>query len=643
MAAQGRARRPAARVRRRHPCPAGGRGGHPRRPGARRPGAAVDVAGPAAGPHRPGGHGRDRAGRCGVGRRPGDHQPAARPPARDARRLPRCRRAREARAPGARLLRPRSGPRPADGPRGVAQQRLPSTAVLGPRHTAGLRPRQRPCDARCRGGGRPGVGRPRAARRVDHRVPGARFRRGLPAPRRQGAARVPGRVRRARAAAAGRLRARAGGGAGVRITDTSDLWWKTAVIYCLDVETFLDWNGDGCGDFAGLTQRIDHLADLGVSCLWLMPFYPTAERDDGYDITDFYGVDPRLGTHGDLVEVIRTANDRGIRVIADLVVNHTSAKHPWFRSAESSNDSPYRDFYVWRSDPPPDTRKEVVFPDQETGVWQLSEKTGEWYLHRFYREQPDLNVTNPLVRDEIAKVMGFWLQLGLSGFRVDAVPFLLETEGEDARDLPDPHGFLRSLRALVGRRSGNGVLLGEVNLPHEQQAQFFGGTDGDELTMQFDFIGMQALYLSLARADAAPLATALTGPPPGPGPSRAARRSRRTASGPRSCATTTSSRSTSSPTRSGPRCSPRSGPRSGCRSSAGDCAAGCRRCCPATHGGSAWYTACCSRCLARRCSSTARRSAWGRSSPLRDRSPCGRRCSGPAAGSAAFPCPRPAA
>ena len=136
----------------------------------------------------------------------------------------------------------------------------------------------------------------------------------------------------------------------MRITDTSDLWWKTAVIYCLDVETFLDWNDDGRGDFAGLAQRIDYLADLGVTCLWLMPFYPTPDRDDGYDITDFYGVDRHLGTHGDLVEVIRTARDRGIRVIADLVVNHTSDQHPWFRAARSSKDSPYRDWYVWRDE-----------------------------------------------------------------------------------------------------------------------------------------------------------------------------------------------------------------------------------------------------------------------------------------------------
>jgi trehalose synthase len=298
----------------------------------------------------------------------------------------------------------------------------------------------------------------------------------------------------------------------MRITDTADVWWKTAVVYCLDVETYLDWNGDGCGDFAGLAQRIDHLADLGVTCLWLMPFYPTAERDDGYDITDFYGVDPRLGTHGDLVEVIRTANDRGIRVIADLVVNHTSSRHPWFESARASKDSPYRDFYVWRAEEPPDTGDQVVFPDQEDSIWTLSEETGEWYLHRFYKEQPDLDVANPRVRDEVAKIMGFWLQLGLSGFRVDAVPFFLETQGGD-EGFADPHEYLRALRSFLGRRTGSGVLLGEVNLPHEQQRDFFGGDDGDELTMLFDFIGMQAMYLSLARADAGPLARALTARP----------------------------------------------------------------------------------------------------------------------------------
>ena len=301
----------------------------------------------------------------------------------------------------------------------------------------------------------------------------------------------------------------------MRITDTADLWWKTAVVYCLDVETYLDSDGDGTGDLQGLSQRLDHLAALGVTCLWLMPVYPTPDRDDGYDIVDFYGVDARLGSLGDFVEVVRTAKDRGMRVIADLVVNHTSDQHPWFQSARSSPDSPFRDFYVWRDEPPAE-QQEVVFPDQEDSVWEYDEQAGQYYLHQFYKHQPDLNVTNPRVREEIAKIMGFWLELGLSGFRVDAVPFFLATNGVDDADevFADPHAYLRDLRAFLGRRSGDGILLGEVNLPHEQQSTFFGGTDGDELTMQFDFIAMQKLYLSLAREDAAPVAEALTSRPP---------------------------------------------------------------------------------------------------------------------------------
>jgi len=299
----------------------------------------------------------------------------------------------------------------------------------------------------------------------------------------------------------------------MRISDTADLWWKTAVVYCLDVETFLDWNGDGVGDFVGVTERVDYLAELGVTCLWLMPFYPTANRDDGYDITDFYGVDPRLGTHGDLVELVRTARDRGIRVIVDLVVNHTSDKHPWFKAARSSKVSPFRDYYVWRAEAPEqDTADQVVFPDQEDSIWELDERTGEYYLHRFYKHQPDLNVANPKVRDEIAKVMGFWLELGIAGFRVDAVPFLLGLDGvtdSEKEGFADPHDYLAALRSFLGRRTGDGILLGEVNLPYPEQKKFFGGRDGDELTMMFDFVGMQNLYLSLAREDARPLARTL--------------------------------------------------------------------------------------------------------------------------------------
>jgi trehalose synthase len=307
----------------------------------------------------------------------------------------------------------------------------------------------------------------------------------------------------------------------VRLTQTSDLWWKNAVVYCLDIETFADSDGDGCGDIRGLIQQIDHLDRLGVTCLWLMPFFPTPDRDDGYDIIDFYGVDPRLGTLGDLVELIRTARDRGMRVIADLVVNHTSAQHPWFQDARSSRDSRYRDWYVWRDEPPADGPQGVVFPDQETSVWQFDEEAGQHYLHRFYKHQPDLNIANPQVRDEIARIMGFWMQLGLSGFRVDAVPFLIETAGQDdATALPDPHDYIADLSAFLRRRNGEAVLLGEVNLPYQETMPFFGHDGGGgatrELTMCFDFIGMQQMYLALARADAEPLAEALRQRPDAP-------------------------------------------------------------------------------------------------------------------------------
>ena len=296
----------------------------------------------------------------------------------------------------------------------------------------------------------------------------------------------------------------------MKITDTSDLWWKTAVIYCLDVETYMDGNDDGIGDFAGLARRVDYLADLGVTCLWLMPFYPTPDRDDGYDISDFYGIDPRLGNHGDFVEVIRTAHDRGMRVIVDLVVNHTSDKHPWFVSARRSRTSPFRDFYVWR-DEPPKKQEPTVFPGEEASVWEYDERTEQYFQHVFYRHQPDLNIANPRVRDEIAKTIGFWLALGVSGFRIDAVPFLIEPP--EGVDIGDPHEFLRDLKRFLQRRVGDAALLGEVNLPYRQQLQFFGGERGGELDLQFDFLGMQALYLSLARNDPAPLVKALTSRP----------------------------------------------------------------------------------------------------------------------------------
>src|SRR5215210_2614036 len=290
----------------------------------------------------------------------------------------------------------------------------------------------------------------------------------------------------------------------MRLDYTSDLWWKNAVVYCLDVETFRDSDGDGVGDFRGLIDEIDYLAGLGVTCLWLMPFYPSPNRDDGYDISDYYAVDPRLGTLGDFVELVRTAADRGIRVILDLVVNHTSEKHPWFAEARASRDSPRRDWYVWRDEPAAEPAS-IAFPDKETSNWQRDRKSGQYYLHRFYRFMPDLNISSPAVRDEICKIAGFWLTLGAAGFRIDAVPFLCELDGISHPVDGDPKGWLRSLRAFVNRRNGQAMLLGEVNASLQELASYFGDEDGDALHMEFAFMVNQSLWLALARESAEPL------------------------------------------------------------------------------------------------------------------------------------------
>lgn len=283
-----------------------------------------------------------------------------------------------------------------------------------------------------------------------------------------------------------------------------DLWYKNAIIYCLDVDVFMDGNGDGIGDFIGLIERLDYLAGLGINCIWLMPFYPTPNRDNGYDITDYYSVEPRLGTLGDFVEFTRQANHRGMRVIVDLVVNHTSSEHPWFQAACRDKNSKYRNFYVWADEKPADAEEGVIFPGRQATTWTYNEAAGAYYFHRFYEYQPDLNISNPELREELYKIMGFWLQLGVSGFRVDAAPFLIELKGiEDQADVSDPYIYLKEIRNFLSWRRGDAIILAEANEPMDKIAQYFG--DGDKMQMLFSFMGNQYLILAMAREAAAPL------------------------------------------------------------------------------------------------------------------------------------------
>ena len=291
-----------------------------------------------------------------------------------------------------------------------------------------------------------------------------------------------------------------------------DLWYKNAIIYCLDVETFMDGNGDGTGDFAGLIARLDYLEALGVTAIWLNPFYPSPNRDNGYDISDFYGVDDRLGNPGDFVEFIRSARERGMRVLADLVVNHTSIDHPWFRSARSSPDSPHRDWYVWSEEKPEDITKGIIFPGVQEAVWTRDEEAGAWYMHRFYAHQADLNIANPEVRAEILKIMGFWLQLGVSGFRIDAVPFLIEYKGLKEEPERDPLLLLSEMRDFLDWRMASAIMLAEANVEREKAPDYFGGSafgTDERMNMLFDFPLNQYLWLGFVRESAKPVADAL--------------------------------------------------------------------------------------------------------------------------------------
>ena len=288
-----------------------------------------------------------------------------------------------------------------------------------------------------------------------------------------------------------------------------DLWYKNAVIYNLDVGTFMDADGDGYGDFEGLVRRLDYLAGLGVTCLWLLPFQPTPDRDNGYDITDYYGVDPRHGSLGDFVEFMHQARGRGIRVIMDLVVNHTSDQHPWFKAARSDKRSPYREWYVWSKKRPKNFQEGMVFPGVQKATWTYDKEAREYYFHRFYEFQPDLNTQHPAVQAEIRRIMGFWLELGVCGFRVDAVPFIIEAEGLRKKPLLR-FDYLRELREFLQWRCGDAILLGEANVLPPEHLQYFGEQD-DRMHMLFNFFVNQHLFYALASGDVRPLIKALRG------------------------------------------------------------------------------------------------------------------------------------
>lgn len=295
----------------------------------------------------------------------------------------------------------------------------------------------------------------------------------------------------------------------------NDLWYKNAVFYCLSVATYMDANGDGVGDFQGLLQRLDYLQGMGITALWLMPFQCSPGRDSGYDISDYYAVDPRYGTMGDFVEFTRGCEQRGMRVIIDLVVNHTSNEHPWFKEACSDPNSKYRDWYVWSTKRPKDADVGMVFPGVQKTTWSYEKTARQWYFHRFYDFQPDLNTANPEVQAEILKIMGFWLQLGVDGFRMDAVPFVISEKCPGLRRPVEHYDMLRSFSEFLSWRKSGAAILGEANVTPKHDLEYFGES-GERLQMVFNFDVNQHLFYALASCDCRSLMKAMNDTRPRP-------------------------------------------------------------------------------------------------------------------------------
>jgi maltose alpha-D-glucosyltransferase/alpha-amylase len=293
-----------------------------------------------------------------------------------------------------------------------------------------------------------------------------------------------------------------------------DLWYKDAVFYEVHVKAFQDSNDDGVGDFPGLTERLDYIQDLGVDCLWLLPFYPSPLRDDGYDIADYQDVAPLYGKMADFDLFISEAHRRGLRVIADLVVNHTSDKHPWFQSARSGPASPFRDYYVWSDTDRRYQDARIIFVDTEKSNWTWDPEAKAYYWHRFFSHQPDLNYDNPAVQRAILDAMRFWLDRGLDGFRCDAVPYLFEREGTNCENLPETHVFLKRLRASLDAQYQGRVLLAEANQWPRDVRPYFG--DGDEFHMAFHFPLMPRMYMAVFSGDRRPITDMFQHTPPIP-------------------------------------------------------------------------------------------------------------------------------
>jgi len=284
-------------------------------------------------------------------------------------------------------------------------------------------------------------------------------------------------------------------------------WYQQSVFYEVSVQSFFDANGDGIGDLAGLTEKLDYFVHLGVNCLWLIPFFESPMRDGGYDISDYRKVNPNFGSIEDFETLVSEAHKRGLRIIIDLVMNHTSDAHPWFQAARKDRHSKYHDYYVWSDTDQKYRDARIIFLDSEKSNWTWNEETQEYYWHRFYFHQPDLNYDNPAVLEEMLEIVDFWLAMGIDGFRVDAVPYLIEREGTNCENLPETHQILKRLRAFVEEKYTGRVLVCEANQWPRDVVKYLG--EGDEFQVAFNFPLMPRIFMALKRADSSPIQWAM--------------------------------------------------------------------------------------------------------------------------------------